>query len=291
MNISIITASFPIDSETFIEINELCQVATEVDGYHYESVLKVEAMSFAELNGFVVLAYDDNTEKLVGVASAVDTIGLHTYEWSIVVAPMYRRVGIGSALASVVQEGFTQRGVDGELALVVAGAHYSRTFIEQLGYVYSFSEATLEAHAEKMDQACDLTIRRYVNEHTALVEIYSTAFGDLPEESVELIAYNTSTEGRVLWVAKYGEHVVGTVTSVKEGDVQWVTALAVHPNFGGQGIGSTLLAWVKDYAVTNGEHFVMLDVEIENEKALRVYEKAGFFIVMQVDYFVKQYNL
>lgn len=290
MNISIITASFPIDSETFVEIQELCQIAMEVDGYHYESVLHMTAMSSAELNGFVVLAYDDIAEKLVGIASAVDTIGFHTYEWSIVVAPMYRRVGIGAALASVVQEGFMQRGADGQLALVVAGAPYGRTFVERLGYVYSFSEATLEARAEKMEQTCDMMIRRYVNEHAALVEIYSAAFGDLPEEATELMTYNTSTEGRVLWVAKYGEQVVGTVTSVKEGDVQWVTALAVHPNFEGQGIGSTLLAWVKDYAINNGEHFVMLDVEIENEKALRVYEKAGFLTVMQVDYFVKQYN-
>lgn len=288
MNISITTASFPIDMQTLEEIKGLCNVAFEVDGYHYENTLNMALATDYEAKGFFVLAYNDDTEELVGVASAIDVIGLQTYEWSMVVAPMYRRIGIGTALASVMQEGFAQRGAEGELALIVAGAPYGQTFMERMGYAYSFSEATLEAKAEALKKKTDVTIRRYENEHAALVEIFGEAFGDLPEESEELIAFNTSTEGRVLWIACLEEKVVGTVTSAKEGDVQWVTALAVHPDFEGQGIGTALLAWIKDYAFQNGEHFVMLDVEIENEKALRVYEKVGFLTTMQIDYFAKK---
>lgn len=287
MNISIITASFPVDKETLAELKGLCEIAKATDGNYYETVLNMVAASSYESNGFFVLAYDDEAEELVGAASAIDLMGLHTYEWSMVVTPMYRRIGIGTALVSVVQEGFVQRGADGQLALVVEGATYGRPFIEGLGYVYSFSETTLEARAEEMQPNDSIEIRRYVSEHAELIEIFSSAFGDLPEESAELIAYNTAGEGRVLWVARRGEKVVGTVTSSKEGGVQWVTALAVHPEFERQGIAQALLTWVKDYALRNGEEFVMLDVEIENEKALRVYEKASFLKAMQVDYFVR----
>src|SRR5690606_20527684 len=77
-----------------------------------------------------------------------------------------------------------------------------------------------------------------------LIEIYGEAFGDLMEESLELIAYNTTTEGRILWVALLDDKIAGTVTSVKEGDVQWITALAVHPDFQGQGVATALLNWV-----------------------------------------------
>lgn len=289
MNISITTASFPVDLQTLEEIKGLCNAAFEVDSHHhYENVLNIIAATDYESTGFFVLAYDDDTEELVGVASAIDVIGLHAYEWSILVAPMYRRIGIGTALASVVQEGFALRGAEGELARVVTDSPYGRTFIENLGYAYSFSEATLEAKAEEVQKKTDVAIRRYVNEHMELVELFSEAFGDLPEESAELIAYNTSTEGHILWVAHIGEKVVGTVTSAKEGDVQWVTALAVHPDFERRGIGTALLSWVKNHALQNGEHFVMLDVEIENNKALRVYERAGFLIVTQIDYFAKK---
>ena len=288
MNISIITASFPVDQETLAEVKELCALTSAVDGCHYEAVLNIEAASMYGVTGFFVLAYDDEANQLVGVGSAIDMIGLHTYEWSIIVAPMYRKVGIGGALVSVVQEGLDQRGAEGQLGLVITGAPYGQMFIEQNGYEYSFSEATLEAGVQKMIPNQEINIRRFVNEHTELVEIFSAAFGDLPDESAELIAYNTSGEGRILWVARKEEKVVGTVTSFKEGNVQWVTALAVNPDYEGQGIGSTLLAWVKDYALRNGEKYVMLDVEIENEKALRVYEKAGFLKALQIDYFAKK---
>ena len=287
MNISLLTASFPLDSETIAEIKELCRITAITDGCHYETVLKVAAASSYESTGFFVLAYDDEANELVGAASAMDMIGLHTFEWSMVVAPMYRRLGIGTALFSVVQEGFNQRGANGQLALVVEGAQFGRQFIEKSGYVYSFSEATLEARPEAFAMHEDIQIQQYVNEHEELVDIFSEAFGDLPEESAELIAYNTSEIGRILWVARKGGHIVGTVTSSKEGEVQWVTALAVHPKYQGQGIGSILLSWVKDYALQNGERYVMLDVEIENDKAIRVYEKAGFLKLMQIDYFSK----
>ncbi|MBH9787869.1 GNAT family N-acetyltransferase, partial [Clostridioides difficile] len=44
----------------------------------------------------------------------------------------------------------------------------------------------------------------------------------------------------------------------------------------------------KDYASKVGATFVMLDVEVDNKKALSVYEKAGFMKAQQIDYYVKQ---
>ncbi|HAU35452.1 MAG TPA: GNAT family N-acetyltransferase, partial [Lysinibacillus sp.] len=73
-----------------------------------------------------------------------------------------------------------------------------------------------------------------------------------------------------------------------ENEIQWVTALAVHPNCEGQGIGTALLSFSKDYASKTGATFVMLDVEIDNKKAISVYEKAGFMKAQQIDYYVKQ---
>ena len=87
--------------------------------------------------------------------------------------------------------------------------------------------------------------------------------------------------------AELDGEVVGTVTTRKEGEVQWISAFAVAPNKQGRGIGTQILNWVKDYALQNGERYVMLDVEIENDKAIRVYEKAGFLKLMQIDYFSK----
>ena len=78
------------------------------------------------------------------------------------------------------------------------------------------------------------------------------------------------------------------MTTAKENEIQWVTALAVHQNCEGQGIGTAVLSFSKDYASKVGAAFVMLDVEVDNKKALSVYEKAGFMKAQQIDYYVKQ---
>lgn len=288
MNISVMTVSFPLDGETLKEVKLLCEEATIHDYRVYETIMSVPMASSFESKGFMVLAYEDEQDLLVGSASAIDLMGLHTYEWSLVVTPAYRQKGIGAALVEGIQAGLADRGAEGQLAVVIDGSPYGHAFIENKGYAYSFSEATLETKAEPVELQTDISIQPYAGEQGELIAIYSEAFGDLPEESEELITFNTSTNGRKLWVAYRDGLVVGTVTTAQENEIQWVTALAVHPNCEGQGVGTALLSFSKDYASKVGAKFVMLDVEIDNKKALSVYEKAGFMKAQQIDYYVKQ---
>lgn len=288
MNFSIITASFPVDTETYNEIKTLCETAYLVDKYNYNSALNLIDCQNSSVRGFFVLAYDDEQDALVGVASAVDHMGLNTYDWAMLVSPMYREIGIDEAMLKVIGDGLHQRGAVGELALVIEKDTSRRKFIEKYGFSYSFSEATFEAKPQIMEQVENIIIRPYfeATDQYSLIEIFSEAFGDLREESIELIHFNTSTEGRILWVAQIDNEIVGTVTSSKEGEVQWISALAVHPEKQGLGIGTTLLNWVKDFTIRSGEKLVMLEVEAENERALEVYERAGFLKATQVDYFI-----
>ncbi|MGN4125161.1 GNAT family N-acetyltransferase [Lysinibacillus sphaericus] len=288
MNISVITVSFPLDGETLNELKTLCEEATLHDYRVYETIMNIPLAGSFESKGFMVLAYDDDKDLLVGAASAIDLMGLYTYEWSLVVLPACRRMGIGTALVEALQAGLVERGAEGQLALVIDGSPYGHTFIENCCYTYSFSEATLETKAEPVVLQDEVIITAYAGEQAELVSIYSEAFGDLPEESVELINFNTSKSERNLWVARKDGKVVGTVTTAQENEVQWVTALAVHPMYGGQGIGTGLLLFAKNYASQIGVKHVMLDVEIENRKALSVYEKAGFMKAQQIDYYVKK---
>ncbi|MFF2179495.1 GNAT family N-acetyltransferase [Lysinibacillus sp. NPDC058147] len=288
MNISVMTVSFPLDGETLNELKLLCEEATTHDYRVYETVMGLPMASSFESKGFMVLAYEDDIDVLVGAASAIDLMGLHTYEWTLVVSPPYRQKGIGTTLVETLQAGLEERGAEGQLAVVIDGSPFGHTFIENKGFAYSFSEATLETRAESVEIKNDIEIIPYTDEQVELIAIYSAAFGDLPEESEELITFNTSTTGRKLWVARKDGKIVGTVTTAQENEIQWVTALAVHPNCEGQGIGTAMLSFSKDYASKIGAKFVMLDVEIDNRKALSVYEKAGFMKAQQIDYFVKQ---
>jgi mycothiol synthase len=288
MNLSAITVSFPLDNETYEELKELCKVAATYDGKSYHNIMNLPIAKDEASRGFYVLVYDDDKNKLVGAGTAVDLMGFNTYEWSILVDPMYRQVGIGTAILNVLRDGMDMRSSEGELALMMEGTHFGQEFLQRHGYLYSFSEATLEAQAEVFKGNTDVSLRKFMQKDTeALVSIFCEAFGDTHGESLDLIAFNTSTEGLILWTAELNGKVVGTVTTRKEGEVQWITAFAVAPNMQGKGIGTQILNWVKDYAVRSGEKTILLDVEIDNSCALHVYEKAGFMKSSQLDYFVR----
>lgn len=287
MNFSIVTASIPLDEETYNEVKQLSDDAMLLEQCNYSMALQLNKAKDFSQSGFFVLAYDDEKDILVGVASAIDQMGVNTYEWSFLVAPMYRNIGIDDGLLKVLNDGLLQRGAEGELALIMEIDKYGKNVMDKYKYTYSFSEATFESQSKMMDLEDKIKIRPFEQtDMEPLIEIFKEAFGDLREESIELITFNTTATGYILWVAELDREIVGTVTTSKKEDVQWVTALAVHPEKQGLGIGTSLLKWVQDYASRNGESTVMLDVEVENEYALAVYEKAGFMKSMQVDYYV-----
>ena len=287
MNFSIVTASIPLDEETYNEVKQLCDDAMLLEQCNYSMALQLDVARDFSQKGFFVLAYDNEKDILVGVASAIDQMGINTYEWSFLVAPMYRDIGIDDGLLKVLNDGLLQRGAEGELALIMENDKYGKKVMDKYKYTYSFSEATFESQS-KVDELVEPLIMRPFEQKDmeSVIGILKEAFGDTRKESIELITYNTMAKGYILWVAELDEEIVGTVTTTKKDDVQWVTALAVHPKMQARGIGTALLKWVQNYASHNGENKVMLDVEIENEYALAVYEKAGFMKSMQVDYFV-----
>ena len=127
-----------------------------------------------------MLVYDDDKNELVAAGTAIDLMGLNTFEWSVLVAPMYRQLGVGSAIVNVLKDGMAVRGSEGELALTIEGSHFGKEFLTKLGYLYSFSEATLEARAEVLQQPGTVQLRPFMQKDTeALVAIFSEAFGDM----------------------------------------------------------------------------------------------------------------
>lgn len=289
MNFSIMTISFPMDTLTQQELQQLCNESYEADHSQYDSILNISLATDYEAKGFIVLAYDDEADRLVGAASAIDLMGLYTFEWSLLVHPMYRRLGLGAALYSRLQQELELRSATGQLALMMAqkdgvGQH----FLQQRNFAYSFSEASLAAKAQRSQWSDALEIREFQETDTSsLVDIFMDAFGDDAQEALELVQYNATNEELRLWVSLLNDKVVGTVTTRKTEDAEWITALAVHSSMKGKGIGTALIQKVKQLAFEEGLTSVKLDVELENERAFAIYEKTGFVITAQVDYFAK----
>lgn len=279
------TVSFPVDVETASEINQLVKMTGLEDQVSYEQVLNLPAITDEAVKGFAVVAYAD--EELVGVVTAIDMIGIHSYEWSGLVSPHVRRSGIGKALLTVLNKNLEVRGAESELALLVKVAPHGKAFFEAERYEWNFSEAMLRADATSTKGDNKVEIKPLSDEHESLTQILMNAFGDTEEEVQVVVNFNESNPIRHIFVANVEGETVGTVTVVEEEDILWVTALATISDKQGQGIGSSMLDFVLAEAVNLGHQTVMLDVEIDNDRALSLYEKAGFSPVMQVDYYVK----
>ncbi len=62
-----------------------------------------------------------------------------------------------------------------------------------------------------------------------------------------------------------------------------VHTLVVHPQYMKRGVSSKMLEFAKDYAKLNNIKTIRLDVAVQNEPAISLYEKLGFKYVATVD--------
>lgn len=279
MNISLSIESFPLDSHTIRDMQQLLK-GFEKD---YGTVLQEASWNQPNARGFTVLAYTEEGE-LAGFATSIDMVGLHQYEWSAIVHPEYRRLSIGSALADGIHHGHEQRQTEGELAAFIE-EHSAEKFLETIGYEPDFEEIQLGAGALSDSELPEgLTVTRLEGERQELAALLVSAFD---EEVLPVIAYNQSEEDRNIWLMKKGGKLIAAATLVEEEETLWVTAFAVDPLEQGKGYGQAFLLWSRNMAYLQGKQQVLLDVETDND-ALRVYKKAGFQPISKVAYWKKR---
>jgi len=287
MNISVMTVSFPLDKETMEEIKQLVAVAESVDKLDYTALLSVNDLSDLYTKGFCVIAYDDDSDRLVGVITSIDRIATLDFEWSCVVLPSVRKQGIGERLVTELGRNLKVRGAVADIALNPESSEAGQQLLHKFGYAHDFSERTMVADAGKVELDSKVEVLPYTDEESEIIHVLVSAFGDTEEESKELIEFNTQTPNRHLMIAKVQEEVVGTFTIVDDGEKLWMTGLAVHELARDKGVASYLLKWCKNEASRLGKTSVYLDVETDNDHALSIYEKAGFHTVSNTYFYIK----
>ncbi|MCZ8532202.1 GNAT family N-acetyltransferase [Psychrobacillus psychrodurans] len=276
MNISVMAVSFPLDQETMKEIKQLIAEAETADKVDYITLLSVVELSDFNTKGFCLIAYDDDSDRLVGVLTSIDRIATLDFEWSGVVLPSARRLGIGERLVKELGRNLETRGAATDFALIPDISLAGQELLHKFGYTFDFQERTMAAEAVIEELDSEVEVSRYTNEESEVVRVLVNAFGDNEEEAKSLIDFNTQTPNRQLMIAKLCDELVGTFTLVEDGDKLWVTGLAVHENARGKGVATNLLNWAKCEANRMGKVSVYLDVETDNNQALSIYKKVGF---------------
>ena len=149
MNISIMTVSLPLDQETLVEIMQLVAEAEIADKVDYTSLLSVKDLSVLATKGFCVIAYDDDSDRLVGVLTSTDRMATLDFEWSIVVLPSVRRLGIGERLVVELGRNLEIRGAAADIAMMPDGSEGGKQLLRKFGYAYDFSERSEERRVGK----------------------------------------------------------------------------------------------------------------------------------------------
>lgn len=82
-------------------------------------------------------------------------------------------------------------------------------------------------------------------------------------------------EGPV-WLALRGEHPVGTVAAIAQGESLYVRGMAVWPTARGASIGAGLLRLAEEWARQGNFRRIILSTTPFLSSAIRLYEKSGF---------------
>ncbi len=85
-------------------------------------------------------------------------------------------------------------------------------------------------------------------------------------------------EGPV-WVAVSDGQIVGSVSALPEPEWLYIRSMAVAPEAQGLGIGNSLLLVVESYAFEKGFDRLFLYTTYFSQRAIRLYEKNGFYKV------------
>jgi putative acetyltransferase len=96
---------------------------------------------------------------------------------------------------------------------------------------------------------------------------FTPIFSDLLQKEVIYIFENTGVAAGMFKLVPY---------TYRASHVAYLGGLAIHPSRSGKGLGSLMMKEILDHAKKIGMLRVELSAAVINEKAIRLYERAGF---------------
>ena len=236
--------------------------------------LKLELGHLRSTPAEAALVHDDG--RLVGFA-AVYSFGGAEPEVTGMVAPGSRRQGLGSALLESL---LPSVAAPSALLVVPAGTAAGRAFALARHATHAHSEHFLVLEGTPTSDEDAATGLREATEGDLpeLARVLEEAFGE-PARGLRL-----DRPGDTTYVIERAGRLVGTVRLSVLDEWGGVYGFAVDPAYQGKGIGRDVLARVCRVLRADGRSRVTLEVETENDNALRLYTSSGFVREAGEDY-------
>lgn len=240
-------------------------------------------------NDFV---YYEN-DRIVGFLAMYSFLSSEV-EISGMVHPEARRRGIYSSLVQTAIDECRKRAVPKLIFINERGSRSGQAFLIKLGASYSFSEYVMvlqEQVIPPVSSQTEISIRLADRADTELLVALNMSGFDMAEEDTrEYVKQTIEGDKERTWIAELGEQKepIGKIGAMVEpGTSGFIYGFCVVPKVRGKGYGRQILSQtITQLKLRDGAEHIKLEVSVENEKALGLYESCGFKTKNAHDYHV-----
>lgn len=237
----------------------------------------LETRSADEVNDFL---YYDGEELigflgLYGLGSEIEVTGM--------VHPEFRRQGRFSELLQAARQECRARNCSRMLLITERSSESGTGFVKQTGAQYTFSEYRMKFAEKAVPDFPQhgITLRKAGQTDLSEVRRLRAECLGLPEGDNEYTpaAYDT------LYIAELKEEPIGVIGVSTEGQNSYIFGFGIKPAKRGRGYGREVLSRVLQELLSQHKTSAILEVAVENEKALSLYRSCGFREVTVYDYY------
>ncbi|MGG1662538.1 GNAT family N-acetyltransferase [Brevibacillus sp. NRS-1366] len=285
-----LVAAQGLSEEQLQQIVNLAKECEAYDGFDLSANLNVSMLQNRppeQANDF--LYFQDG--QLVGFLGMYAIVSPKEVEISGMVHPDYRRKGIFRALYAKAKAECEARQVTQILLVSNRESEAASLFAKAVAATYQFSEykldysATGPVHTPEADQRLQLRPAT-VNDFDTLVEIGVSGFGETIERTAAVVTRNLSESSFQSYLALYDSEPVGMITASDEDDMYYISGFCVKKELQGKGLGRKILTRTVEIIKQKEQKGISLEVAVDNQNALSLYQSAGFEVVSSYDYYV-----
>ncbi|WJQ83078.1 GNAT family N-acetyltransferase [Brevibacillus brevis] len=271
-----------------VHLAKICEAYDEFDLSVNLNVSMLQNRQPEQTNDFLYV----QDGQLVGFLGMYAIVSPKEVEISGMVHPDYRRKGIFRALYEQAKAECEKREVTQILLVSNRKSKEASSFAEGVAATYQFSEYKLDYSATAHVTAVESDNRLQLfpattNDFQTLVEIGVSGFEDTAELMTALVTRNLSEPSFQTYLAQYESEPVGMITVSEEGNEFFISGFCVKKGLQGKGLGRKILSQTVQI-LNQREHIggISLEVAVDNQNALSLYQSTGFEVVSVYDYYV-----
>ncbi|KTD76616.1 GNAT family N-acetyltransferase [Legionella waltersii] len=212
-------------------------------------------------------------------------------EISVLVHPKHRKKGIAKKMLQQIEPLLVTQGYYNLLFCNPAGVNDK--WLKKRGFVFIHSEYFMERDDLNplLNQNQSLTFRLATPEDIPILcALDEVCFPDKSQNLVSRFEQIMSERDYEIILAIADNHPIGKSHIRWQPKCATLSDIAVLPKEQGKGLGTALIAYCINIALSEGKTVVNLDVETHNTKALDLYVRLGFHVSNACDYWLIRLN-